>query len=337
MRDPRYVSTVAAFKEGGTTPARICTNFSAGKLSENDTALTGKIQINLEKTCRSFKANSHVASLDVKKFFHQVSLSTEDIARHLFIWRHNLDPANPPETYCFIRLCFGHTSSSLISEEAVRKITRFGELVCTHCAGNYSESSLLSTFNTAQLGACPGVSHHLARLVKRMYVDDLIIATSSQNNLTLLVNYATALFNLFGFAFKEANIVHQGGSTPPQARFSIHGVRLASHPRLNDSSALSSSSTCSLRVESGGSPRSIRPGVLRVGSVRSTYSLQSVRPRGLRVGSTYSLRPVRPSDPWDGCTTRPGPESSTLRNGGRARVQVGAQNRYCENKAPHNI
>ena len=216
MRDPRYVSTVAAFKEGGTTPARICTNFSAGKLSENDTALTGKIQINLEKTCRSFKANSHVASLDVKKFFHQVSLSTEDIARHLFIWRHNLDPANPPETYCFIRLCFGHTSSSLISEEAVRKITRFGELVCTHCAGNYSESSLLSTFNTAQLGACPGVSHHLARLVKRMYVDDLIIATSSQNNLTLLVNYATALFNLFGFAFKEANIVHQGGSTPPK-------------------------------------------------------------------------------------------------------------------------
>ena len=138
MEDPRFVSTVPAFKEGeSSTPARICTNFSAGRLSENDTALTGKIQINLEKTCRSFKSHSHVASLDVKKFFWQVSLSTEDMRRHLFIWRRDLDPANPPEIYCFMRLCFGHTSSSLISEEAVRKISHFGELICCHCDGNY--------------------------------------------------------------------------------------------------------------------------------------------------------------------------------------------------------
>ena len=82
-KDPRYVSTVAAFKEKGSTPARICTNFSAGRLSENDVALTGKTRINLEKTSRVFKAHSHVACLDVKKFFHQVSLSNEDVARHL--------------------------------------------------------------------------------------------------------------------------------------------------------------------------------------------------------------------------------------------------------------
>ena len=193
---------------------QICTNFSAGRLSENDTALTGKIHINLERTSRSFKSHSHVASLDVKKFFWQVSLSTDDMRRHLFVWRQDLDPANPPEIYCFMRLCFGHTSSSLISEEAVRKISHFGELVCSHCNGNYSVSSLLSTRHVEQLGACQGVSHHLARLIKNMYVDDLILATSSHTNLTLLVNYATALFGLFGFSFKEPNIVHHGKSPP---------------------------------------------------------------------------------------------------------------------------
>ena len=60
--------------------------FSAGRLSENDMALTGKTRINLEKTSRIFKSHLHVACLDVKKFFHQVSLSNEDVGRHLFCW-----------------------------------------------------------------------------------------------------------------------------------------------------------------------------------------------------------------------------------------------------------
>merc|ERR1711942_44779 len=205
-KDSRFVSTVAAFKESGSTPARICTNFSAGKLSENDVALTGKTSINLEKTARLFKTHSHVATLDVKKFFHQICLSDQDVKRHLFCWRQDLDPKNPPEIFCYTRLCFGHTSASLISEESVKKIANFGELVCTHCTGNYSA---LSPTNSSD-AECPGISHQLAILCSKMNVDDLILATSSEKNLTLLINYAIALFGLFGFSFKEANISHLG-------------------------------------------------------------------------------------------------------------------------------
>ena len=48
-----------------------------------------------------------------------------------------------------------------------------------------------------------------------MYVDDLVLATSSEQNLLLLINYAIALF---GFTFKEANVSHLGKrSTQPQS------------------------------------------------------------------------------------------------------------------------
>ena len=51
-----------------------------------------------------------------------------------------------------------------------------------------------------------------------MYVDDLVLATSSEQNLLLLINYAIALFGLFGFTFKEANVSHLGKrSTQPQS------------------------------------------------------------------------------------------------------------------------
>merc|ERR1712243_91730 len=98
---------------------------------------------------------------------------------------------------------------------------------------------------------CPGISHQLAILCSKMYVDDLILATSSEGNLTLLINYAIALFGLFGFSFKEANISHLGRretqtkeSTPlPPASHKKDPVGEGQHPSVGPSSGPSGDST----------------------------------------------------------------------------------------------
>ena len=198
----RYVSSVAAFKESQSTPSRLCLNFSSpdviSKKSENSSSLGGKIDLSIAKTARFFKSYRCTAVGDVRKYYNNFLLQTNDIAKQFFCWRTNLSINAPIEFFLFTRLTFGHIAAGTLADGGILKIISFGESHCKFCNGRFSHSQPTQS----QGNNCRGVSHLLARIFDKTYIDDFFFATHSSTALHQLIKYTVALFNLFSIQFK---------------------------------------------------------------------------------------------------------------------------------------
>ena len=198
----RYVSSVAAFKNSQSTPSRLCLNFSSPdnitRKSENSSSLGGKLDIDIAKTARFFKAYRATAVGDVRKYYNNFLLQTADIAKQFFCWRKDLSIHEPIIFYLFTRLTFGHVAAGPLADGGMLKIISFGEQHCSFCKGRYSRSEP----NKSTGDVCWGVSHLLAKIFSKTYIDDFFFAHHSHTALHQLVNYTVALFNLFSIQFK---------------------------------------------------------------------------------------------------------------------------------------
>ena len=167
--------------------------------------MSGKIDLDISKTARYFRACSGMAVGDIRKFFQMVFVSELDLSKQIFIWRQNCDPNNVVEIFLMTRLIFGSTAASAIARTSLDKIIEIGELLCKFCAGAFSRTHP----EQIREKVCEGISHHLAQITSVCYVDDYVFG--SKNNFTLdrIIDYAIHLFALFSYEFKGIDCNNQ--------------------------------------------------------------------------------------------------------------------------------
>ena len=188
-----FISAAPSYKMSSrSTRCRVAINGSKrNKLgySINDIMSTGKFEMDLQSSFRAFRLHNYPMINDLDKFFNSVFLSVHSFNTSQLVWREGCDLKNNLERYVMTRLTYGLRASTSICQVALLYICEFAEKSCT---------------GTCQDGDidCKEIQHEFSKMIRKIYVDDLVWSCSCREKSEELMVYAEDILGKFGFTAK---------------------------------------------------------------------------------------------------------------------------------------
>jgi len=173
QRTEHYLPHLCVKKDSPTTPVRVVFDCSAKSgsngVSLNDCLYSGPSMLpEIPQMLMRFRLHEHAATADISKAYLRIGLDEADRDATRFLWpKDPADPNSAIEVYRFKAILFGATSSQFILNATI-----------DHHLRSYREPS-----------------HVIEAIRRNIYVDNLLLTASTEENLVAMYQVGNQVFN----------------------------------------------------------------------------------------------------------------------------------------------